>query len=71
MFFLISLREQEVLYEESLWHRKIIIISYDKKVFYSRMCKTGYIDSLRTFQYIVVLYVIYIVSRFPEVLEIL
>lgn len=71
MLFLISLREQEVLYEINLWHRKIIIISYDEKVFYSRMCKAAYIDSLRTFQYIVVLYVINIVSGFPEVLEIL
>lgn len=31
----------------------------------------GFIDSLRTFWYMVVLYVIYIVSGFPEVLEIL
>lgn len=40
MFFLISLREEKVLYEKSLWHREIVITSYDKKGFYSGMCKT-------------------------------
>lgn len=35
------------------------------------MQESGYIDSLRTRQYIVVLYVIYVVSEFPEVLDIL
>lgn len=70
MFFLIPLRREKVLYETSLWHRKIIITSYDKKGFYITKCKT-WVILIPLAHSSIELCVIYIVSGFPEVLEIL